>query len=78
MIFNFFFLLLAMIRDICNLVIVTRVLLNLNFAQQIAALFDHLSIFAVCNTVIVIHLVVVDVIEICRVGVSKKGSKEEP
>lgn len=73
-----FLLLFAMIRErksLRKLIIVTRVLLNLNFAKQVAALLDHLSIFAICNAVIVIHLVVVDVIEICRVGVSKKGNR---
>jgi hypothetical protein len=47
-----------------RLIIVIRVLLNLNFAQQVAALLDHLSIFAVRHAVVIVHLVVVDVIEI--------------
>lgn len=55
-----------------TLIIVIRVLLNLDLAQQIVALLIHLRILAaVGHTVIVIHLVVVDVVEGRRIWISK-------
>lgn len=66
-------------RSSSYLVIVIHVLLALHFRQQIVALLVHLRVFAaaVCRrTVIVVHLVVVDVVagSVCGcVGISRNS-----
>lgn len=65
---------------VLSLIIVVHVLLNLNLAQQIVAFLEHLRVFAatVRRTVIVVHLVVINIIvgdvETRLVGISTRGN----